>query len=142
MLNIDLTAVSSWAERNNISYSSYQELAAHPRVAELLAGHVAAVNRQIATEPELAHAQIHRFVILHKELDADDGELTRTHKVRRIMDRYAPLIQALYDGSQKTEMSVVVTFEDGRQGTLKGSMLIHDAEVLSVPSAKPMEHAA
>jgi long-chain acyl-CoA synthetase len=100
-LNIDLTAVGNWAERNNVSYASYQELAQHPRVYEMMEEHVAQVNRDLASEEMMAGAQIARFLVLHKELDADDGELTRTQKVRRsfIAERYAPLIEALYDGS-------------------------------------------
>ena len=101
MLNIDLTAVGSWAERNNVVYGSYQELAGHPQVYDMIAEHVAEVNRDLAADKVMAGAQIHRFLILHKELDADDGELTRTQKVRRgfIAERYAALIEALYDGS-------------------------------------------
>ena len=101
MLNIDLTAVGSWAERNNVVYASYQELAGHPLVYGMIEKHVADVNRSLAEDKVMAGAQIRRFLILHKELDADDGELTRTQKVRRgfIAERYAPLITALYDGS-------------------------------------------
>ena len=100
MFNIDLTAVGNWAERNNIVYGSYQELAGHPRVYDMLAQHVEEVNRSLAEEKAMAGAQIRRFLILHKELDADDGEVTRTQKVRRgfVAERYAPLIKALYDG--------------------------------------------
>ena len=82
-LNIDLTSVGNWAERNNIAYGSYQELAADPRVYEMMKAHVEQVNRDLAAEPMMAGAQIRRFLVLHKELDADDGELTRTLKVRR-----------------------------------------------------------
>ncbi len=94
MLNIDLVAVGSWAERNNVVYGSYQELAGHPRVYEMIAEHVDEVNRSLAEEGPMAGAQIKRFLILHKELDADDGELTRTQKVRRgfIAERYGPLV--------------------------------------------------
>ena len=94
MLNIDLAAVGSWAERNNVVYGSYQELAAHPRVYEMIEKHVAEVNRSLARKAPMAGAQIKRFLILHKELDADDGELTRTQKVRRgfIAERYEPLV--------------------------------------------------
>ena len=104
MLNIDLTAVGSWAERNNVVYGSYQELAGHPLVYDMIEKHVAEVNRSLAQDKVTAGAQIKRFLILHKELDADDGELTRTQKVRRgfIADRYAPLIKALYDGSERS----------------------------------------
>jgi long-chain acyl-CoA synthetase len=92
MLNIDLAAVGDWAERNNIAYASYQELAGHPLVYDMLERHVVEVNRSLATEGTMAGAQIRRFLILHKELDPDDGELTRTQKVRRslIVERYAP----------------------------------------------------
>ena len=94
MLNIDLTAVGSWAERNNVVYGSYQELAGHPLVYDMIEKHVAEVNRSLAEDKVMAGAQIRRFLILHKELDADDGELTRTQKVRRgfIAERYAPLV--------------------------------------------------
>ena len=90
-LNIDLQAVGNWAERNNIAYASYQELAGHPEVYKIIAGHVDETNRRLSREPMMAGAQIRRFLILHKELDADDGELTRTLKVRRafVADRYA-----------------------------------------------------
>src|SRR5665811_1489033 len=101
-INIDLTAVGSWAERNNVVYGSYQELAGHPLVYDMVEKNVAEVNRSLAQDTVMAGAQIKRFLILHKELDADDGELTRTQKVRRgfIADRYGPLIKALYDGSK------------------------------------------
>ena len=94
MLNIDLVAVGSWAERNNVVYGSYQELADHPRVYEMIEKHVDEVNRSLVEEGPMAGAQIKRFLILHKELDADDGELTRTQKVRRgfIAERYEPLV--------------------------------------------------
>ncbi len=142
MLNIDLTAVGNWAERNNIVYGSYQELAGHPRVYELLAQHVAAVNRSLVEEKAMAGAQIRRFLILHKELDADDGEVTRTQKVRRsfVADRYAPLIRAFYDGSQEADISTEVTFEDGRKGMLSARVKIRDADVVLVAPA--LEKAA
>jgi long-chain acyl-CoA synthetase len=110
MLNIDLTAVSSWAERNNVVYGSYQELAGHPRVYDMLEKHVAEVNRSLAADKMMAGAQIRRFLILHKELDPDDGEITRTLKVRRgfVEERYAPLIKALYDGSKEADISTQV----------------------------------
>src|SRR6478672_8289579 len=128
MLNIDLTAVGSWAERNNVVYGSYQELAGHPLVYDMLEKHVAEVNRSLAADKVMAGAQIKRFLILHKELDPDDGEITRTLKVRRgfIADRYAPLIKALYDGSSAADISTEVTFEDGRKGTLSARVKIRD----------------
>jgi long-chain acyl-CoA synthetase len=141
MLNIDLTAVGNWAERNNIVYGSYQELAAHPRVYDMLAEHVEEVNRSLAEEKAMAGAQIRRFLILHKELDADDGEVTRTQKVRRgfVAERYAPLITALYNGSREADISTEVTFEDGRKGMLSARIKIRDVRTVPVPA---MEKAA
>ena len=129
-INIDLTAVGNWAERNNISYGSYQELAGNPQVYDIIAGHVAEVNRQLSEEPMMARSQISRFLILHKELDADDGELTRTQKVRRgfIADRYGPLVKALYDGSTEAAISTEVTFEDGRKGVIAARVKVMDAK--------------
>jgi long-chain acyl-CoA synthetase len=142
MLNIDLVAVGSWAERNNVVYGSYQELAGHPQVYEMLAQHVTEVNRSLEEERAMAGAQIRRFLILHKELDADDGEVTRTQKVRRnlIAARYAPLIEALYSGAGAADISTEVTFEDGRKGTLSAHVKIRDIETpRSVPA---LERAA
>ncbi len=128
MLNIELTAVGAWAERNNIAYASYQELAAHPRVYELIGKHVDEVNAALAQEPRMAGAQIKRFLILPKELDADDGELTRTQKVRRsfIAERYKPLSDGLYNGADIVDISTEVTFEDGRKGLISGRVKIVD----------------
>jgi long-chain acyl-CoA synthetase len=130
MINIDLTAVGSWAERNNLAYASYQELAGHPLVYDMIEKNVAEVNRSLAADSQMAGAQIKRFLILHKELDADDGELTRTQKVRRgfIAERYAPLIKALYDGSHEADIATEVTFEDGRKGTLKARVTVRDMQ--------------
>jgi long-chain acyl-CoA synthetase len=130
MLNIDLTAVGSWAERNNVVYASYQELAQHPLVYDMIEKHDAEANRSLASDGKMAGAQIKRFLILHKELDADDGELTRTQKVRRgfIAERYAPLITALYDGSHEADISTEVTFEDGRKGVISARVKIRDMQ--------------
>jgi long-chain acyl-CoA synthetase len=137
MLNIDLTAVSSWAERNNVVYGSYQELAGHPRVYDMLEKHVAEVNRSLAADKMTAGAQIRRFLILHKELDPDDGEITRTLKVRRgfVEERYAPLIKALYDGSKEADISTQVTFEDGRKGVISARVTIRDMKTEPVSAA-------
>jgi long-chain acyl-CoA synthetase len=142
MLNIDLTAVGSWAERNNVVYGSYQELAGHPLVYDMIAAHVAEVNRSLAADKMTAGAQIKRFLILHKELDADDGELTRTQKVRRgfIADRYGPLVTALYDGSKEADIATEVTFEDGRKGVIKARVKIRD--MATEPAASALEQAA
>ena len=124
MVNIDLSAVSDWAERRNIAYGSYLELANHPDVYDLVQGHVEQVNADLAREPRVAGARIRRFLVLHKELDADDGELTRTQKVRRsfIDERYASLIDALYSDRDEQFVSTEVTFEDGRRGTLEATL--------------------
>ena len=126
LLNIELASVGNWAERNNVSYGSYQELAGNPRVYEMVEAHVDEVNRALASEPVMAGAQIKRFLILPKELDADDGELTRTQKVRRglIAERYASLVAGLYDGSAEASISTEITYEDGRKGMLNGSARI------------------
>jgi long-chain acyl-CoA synthetase len=131
-VNIDLTAVGNWAERNNIAYSSYQDLAQHPKVLDVIQGHVEEVNRSVAADEMLSGCQIHRFLVLHKELDADDGELTRTRKVRRriIEDKYRDLIEALYAGKDSVYTETEVTYEDGRKGKIKATLTIRDARVL------------
>ena len=141
MLNIDLTAVGSWAERNNVAYASYQELAGHPLVYDMLEKSVAEVNKSLAADKMVAGAQIRRFLVLHKELDADDGEVTRTQKVRRgfVAERYKALIDALYDGSTVADISTEVTFEDGRKGVISARVNIRDMAVQPVPA---MEKAA
>ncbi len=134
-INIDPVAVGNWAERNSIAHASYQDLAADPRVYDMIAEHVEEVNRLLASEPQMEGAQIARFLILPKELDADDGELTRTQKVRRgfITERYAALLKALYDGSPKAHLDVEVTFEDGRKGRIEAEIVIRDVAVGTVP---------
>lgn len=125
-INIDLTAVSNWAERNNIVYGSYQELAGHPLVYAMVEKHIQQVNLDLAAEPRVANATIKRFLILHKELDADDGELTRTQKVRRafINERYEPLIEALYSDKESQFVSTTVVYEDGRKGTIEADVVL------------------
>lgn len=137
-INIDLTAVGNWAERNNIAYSSYQELAGHPLVYDMIRGHVEEVNRSLAADSMLAGCQIHRFLILHKELDADDGELTRTRKVRRniIAEKYRDLITALYNGSTSISTQTEVTYEDGRKGLLRATLQIADAATVPMPERR------
>ena len=130
-INIDLQAVGNWAERNNIAYASYQELAGHPKVYDMIQSHVEEVNRSVAADPMLSGCQIHRFLVLHKELDADDGELTRTRKVRRniIAEKFADLIDALYTGKDEIYTETEVTYEDGRKGKIKATLKIRDAKV-------------
>ena len=130
MINIDLTAVGNWAEKNNISYASYQELAGHPDVYKMVAEHIREVNLSLSKDKNLSSCQIRRFLVLHKELDPDDGEITRTRKVRRnlVSDKYSDLIKALYDGSKEIYTETEVTYEDGRKGNISASIKIHELE--------------
>jgi long-chain acyl-CoA synthetase len=143
MLNIDLVSIGSWAERNNVIYGSYQELAAHPRVYKILAEHVDEVNKSLSEEGPMAGAQIKRFLILHKELDADDGELTRTLKVRRgfIAERYGPLAEGLYNGATEVPITTELTYEDGRKGTVSAKVKIEEQKTYPAAAA-PMDKAA
>jgi long-chain acyl-CoA synthetase len=143
-INIDLEAVGNWAERQALAYGSYQELAADERVYQLIAGCVEQANRDFAAEPNLAASQIRRFLILHKELDADDGELTRTRKVRRrtIAERYAPLIEALYSDARFGHIETEVTFEDGRKGVMRADLRIREVATVPVPCAEPARREA
>ncbi|MEP0942487.1 MAG: AMP-binding protein, partial [Rhizobiaceae bacterium] len=140
-INIDLTAVGNWAERNNIGYASYQELAQHPQVLTTIKGHVEEVNASVAQDEMLSSCQVHRFVVLHKQLDADDGELTRTLKVRRriIEEKYGDIIAALYDGSEQVSTTTEVTYEDGRKGSISATLLIQPAQTSAVPQKMAAE---
>jgi long-chain acyl-CoA synthetase len=133
MINIDYPACGNWAERRQIGYAGYVDLANREEIYELIRDCVEKANADLAADPMMAASQMHRFLILHKELDADDGELTRTQKVRRgfIAERYAPLIEALDDGSTEREIETPVTFEDGRSGSLKATVKIRDAKTFS-----------
>ena len=130
LLNIDLVAVGNWAERRNIAYTSYTDLSQKPAVYDLVHQEVARVNRSLAEDQVLRGAQIRRFLILHKELDPDDEEITRTRKVRRrfIAQKYAPLIEALYSGRDRTEVEAQVTYEDGRVATVRADLCIREVE--------------
>ncbi|WP_287496371.1 AMP-binding protein [Pandoraea sp. CB10b_02] len=135
-INIDMDAVGNWAERQNLAYAGYIDLATHPRVAELVLGCIEQVNADLAREPAFAAAQVHRFVILHKELDPDDDELTRTRKVRRafIAQKYEVLIDALYTGKTSQYVQTRVKFEDGREGSVSATLAIHAARVIGARS--------
>jgi long-chain acyl-CoA synthetase len=135
-INIDLDAVGNWAERRGLVYASYQELAANRLVLDLVEGCIAQTNRDLTAEPSLAASQIRRFLILHKELDADDGELTRTRKVRRriIAERYRSLVDALYSGAGSGRIETEMTFEDGRRGTIRAELAIRDVATALAPT--------
>jgi len=138
-INIDLEAVGNWAERHNIAYASYQDLTAHPEVLKIIQACLEKVNADLAGDRHLSGSQLHRFLILHKELDADDGELTRTRKVRRniIAERYGVLIEALYTGKTECHADIQVTYEDGRTGTISG-----DLKILELKTFTPMAKAS
>ena len=130
MLNIDFDAVGNWAERRNLPYAGYTDLAQKPAVYELMRECVEKVNADLAQDTMLAGSQISRFLVLHKELDADDNELTRTNKVRRgfIAEKYAVLIDALYGGKTTQFIETQVKFEDGRTGSVSATLSIGDAK--------------
>ncbi len=129
-LNIDLSAVGNWAERNNINYASYQELASNEKVMEMMKGHVEEVNQDLAKDPTMSGCQIHRFLILHKELDPDDGEITRTRKVRRsfVAEKYDDLVTALFKGVDEVSTKTEVTYEDGKKGYLEATISLVDTQ--------------
>jgi long-chain acyl-CoA synthetase len=125
-----MEAVGNWAERRGIAYSGYTDLAANPQVYELMRESVEKVNADLAAEDGMGATQIHRFLVLHKELDPDDDELTRTRKVRRkfIAEKYAVLIDALYSGKQSQYIETQVKFEDGRSGVVAADLRIAPAK--------------
>ena len=135
---IDLSAVGNWAERRNLPYSGYTDLAGQKPVHDLIRGCVEEVNAALATDPKLKGSQIHRFLVLHKELDADDGELTRTRKVRRgfIAEKYAPLVEALYSGQGSVHVETQVRFEDGRTGVVQANLPILEAMTVEDEAAR------
>ncbi|HEY0824205.1 MAG TPA: AMP-binding protein [Ramlibacter sp.] len=139
MINIDFEAVGNWAEKRNLPYAGYTDLAQKPEVYQLVRECIEKVNADLAGDEKLAGSQIHRFLILHKELDADDGELTRTNKVRRgyIAEKYAVLVDALYGGRKEQYIETQVKFEDGRTGMVSATLKIED-----VRTYPPMRAAA
>ena len=130
LVNIDLAAVGNWAERRGLTYTSYTDLAQKPEVYDLIDAEVRRVNASLQVDELLRGATIARFLILHKELDPDDEEITRTRKVRRgyIAQKYAGLIEALYDGRDHVEVEAKVTYEDGRTGTIRADVRIRNVE--------------
>lgn len=138
-INIDMEAVGNWAERRGIAYAGYTDLAAKAEAYALIAECLEKVNASLAAEVLMADTQIHRFLILHKELDPDDDELTRTRKVRRkfVAEKYAVLIDALYAGKTTQYIETQVKFEDGRQGMISANLLIADVKTFAVGAVKP-----
>ena len=133
MINIDFDAVGNWAERRNLPYAGYTDLAQKPEVYGLIRECVEKVNADLANDALLAGSQVSRFLVLHKELDADDGELTRTNKVRRgfIAEKYAVLVDALYAGRAEQFIETQVKFEDGRTGSVSATLKLSDAKTFA-----------
>ena len=138
-VNIDITAVGNWAERRSLAYGGYTDLAGKPEVYSLIADCIAEANLALAKDAALAGSQVKRFLILHKELDPDDDELTRTRKVRRgfIAEKYGVLVEALYSGKTSQHIATDVKFEDGRRGRVEADLAIRD-----VKTFEAMQHAA
>jgi long-chain acyl-CoA synthetase len=132
-INIDLEAVGNWAERKGMAYSGYTDLASQSAVYDLIRDCIEKVNADLACDPMMNGSQVHRFLILHKELDADDGELTRTRKVRRnfISDKYAVLIEALYSDKKEQYIETQVKYEDGRTGRISAHLRIEDVKTFA-----------
>ncbi|NTU83592.1 MAG: long-chain fatty acid--CoA ligase, partial [Chloroflexales bacterium] len=126
MINIDFANVGKWAESRQISYTTYTDLAQKPEVYALIRKDV---ERTIADLPDAA--RIRRFLLLHKELDADDGELTRTRKVRRrlVAQRYEEIVDALYGDQQDVEIETTITYQDGRTALLKTKLHVEEMEI-------------
>jgi long-chain acyl-CoA synthetase len=133
MVNIDFEAVGNWAERRNLPYAGYTDLAQKPEVYDMIRECVEKVNADLSRDALLAGSQISRFLVLHKELDADDGELTRTNKVRRgfIADKYSALIDALYSSKTEQYIETQVKFEDGRTGSVSATLQVRDAKTFA-----------
>ena len=133
-INIDVGAVGNWAERRGIAYSGYTDLAGKPEVLDLIRECVEKVNADLVHDAMVADSQIHRFLVLHKELDPDDDELTRTRKVRRnfVAEKYGVLIDALYGGKSSQFIETEVKFEDGRRGKVSADLKIIDVKTFPV----------
>jgi long-chain acyl-CoA synthetase len=143
-INIDMEAVGNWAERRNLPYAGYTDLAQKPEVYAMIRDCVEQVNADLARDERLAGSQVSRFLVLHKELDADDGELTRTRKVRRghIAEKYGVLVSAMYGGLGSQFIETAVRFEDGRAGTVSADLRIEDAKTYPAQGARPLKAAA
>ncbi len=131
---IDLTTVGNWAERHNLAYTSFQDLSAKPEVRRLIAAEIAEVNASLP-----AAARIRRFLLLNKEFDADDNEITRTRKIRRrfVAEKYAAVVDAFYSGDGEVEVITEITYEDGRKATLTSTIVIEDILEPAAPAREP-----
>jgi long-chain acyl-CoA synthetase len=129
MVAIDLNTVGNWAERHGLAYTSYADLSQKPEVSELIREEIRKGNE---TLPE--STRIRRFLLLTKDLEADDAEMTRTRKVRRrfVAEKYAPVIDAFYSGGKTVELETTITYEDGRQAVMRSRVRVEDVDALAV----------
>jgi long-chain acyl-CoA synthetase len=130
-IDIDYGAVANWAERRHIAFTSYTDLAQKTPVYDLIREAILKVNKSLSEDPKLKNSQIKRYLLFHKELNPDDGEITRTRKVRRkfIAEKYGNLIEALYDRTKDSvDVEATFTYEDGRITTMRANLKIRDAE--------------
>ena len=132
MINIDPLSVGNWSERRNLAYSSYTDLSQKPEVLSLIQEEIRRVNQSLAGEEKLKGTQIRKFLILHKELDPDDEEITRTRKVRRsfVAEKYKDLISAFYTDADHVQTEAKVTFEDGRTTTIRADLKILEVSTM------------
>ena len=137
-INIDLEAVGNWAERRGLPYAGYTDLAGKDEVYQLIGECVEKVNADLAADPKLSASQVSRFLILHKELDPDDDELTRTRKVRRafIAQKYGVLVEALFSDRPTQFIETEVKFEDGRVGKISADLKIRSARTFPAITAR------
>ena len=138
IINIDPGNVGNWAERNALSYTSYMELTQKPEVSGLIREQISAVNRSLTSDPKTSKTQIRKFLILHKELDADDAEITRTRKIRRgfITEKYAEIIEAFYSDKQLVKVTADITYEDGRHASVESSLPIYEVGDVAASAGK------
>ena len=125
MIAIDLNTVGNWAERRGITYTSYADLSQKPEVCDVIREEIRKGNE---TLPE--STRIRRFLLLTKDLEADDAEMTRTRKVRRrfVADKYAPVVDAFYSAGRAVELETAITYEDGRQAVMKSRVRVEDVD--------------
>ena len=129
-IDIDYGAVANWGERRHIGFTSYTDLAQKPEIYDLIYDEILRVNKSLSEDEKLKNSQIKRYLLFHKELNPDDGEITRTRKVRRrfIAEKYETLIAALYEGKDNVDVEAKITYEDGRTATMKANLQIRDVE--------------
>jgi long-chain acyl-CoA synthetase len=131
MIAIDLGTLGNWVERHNLAYTSFQDLSAKPEVRRLIREEIGKCNASLP-----AGSRIGRFVLLNKEFDADDNEITRTRKIRRrfVAEKYAALVEALYSGAQQVDLTTEITYEDGRKAILNSTIAIDDVAEAPAPA--------